>query len=141
MITSEQLSVFFQHYVSAFTQQKIDTLGDFYHLPCTLSSPDNLVLINNHQQLVDTLTAACTQLNQADISGLKLLNACYQPINTDLYLVNIGWQFLTEDKAVYTEFCAIYYLAVIDQKLKIININSQELSHSLDLPNTLTLKR
>ena len=141
MITSHNLSVFFQHYVSAFTAQHTETLVNCYQIPCTLSSPDNVVLISTEKQLIETLVDANSQINQANIAGVKLLDSSYQSLSDDLFLVNIGWQLLTQDNQVYTEFCAIYYVAVINNKLKIININSQELSQSLNLANTLTLKK
>lgn len=134
------LGCFFYDYLTAITEQNIAALFACYTLPCTLSSPEKLVLLTNEETFNAEFTDIFKLLTNANVSAIKLLNTCYQAINEHCYLVNINWQFLAEHQQIFSEFCAVYHLSVVNQQVKIINVISQDVTQQLLLPNQLTIR-
>lgn len=133
------LSSFFQQYTHHFFQYDVSAVKSFYQTPCTLSTPDKLVVLTE-KNIDKELNSIFEQLTQVKLNAIKALNSSYEQITNDLILVNIDWQLFTGNEQLFTEFCAVYHLVKIDNTFKIINISSQEFNQGLRLENNISLK-
>ena len=138
--SKQRLEAFFQQFLLSFAEKDTTQFSELYHLPCTLYSPDDIVLLNSKEQFDRKFGQIFQQLTEVNLSAIKLLNGCFQITSQNLYLVNIGWQLFDDSEQLISEFCAIYHIADIEQELQIINVMSQELSAMLTLPHSLSLK-
>ncbi len=129
----------FNHYLSAFKAYSIDGVSACYHLPCTLSTPDKVLLLTTKEQCQQEFFDIFTQLKASDTTNIIAKKASYQKIAENLTLVCIDWEFIDDKRNVFTDFCAYYHLVEINQTAKIVNVVSHELSNSLTLANQFEL--
>ncbi|WP_448246413.1 hypothetical protein [Thalassotalea agariperforans] len=132
-----QLLELFQTLAQSLAQSDLAKARNCYHLPCTLSTPDHVMLLTTEAEFSDAYQAIFTQLKDQQFSAFKMLNSTYQKLTQTVFLVNIDWQFFSDDEQLITEFAAIYHVSVIDQQVKIINAVSQDISQSLALSQSL----
>lgn len=142
MLTT-QLQQLFNGYHQAFKAQNITEVLSCYHLPCTLLTPDRLVLLDNEQAAVSEFTEIFSGINGLDIQSFKALEASYGMVNEavdePIIMVNIHWQFFNASNEVLADFCALYHIIKIQQQLKIFQVISHENEQTINLPFSLTL--
>lgn len=132
-----KLQTLFKRYQQAFLSYDIDALSCCYHLPCTLNTPDKVVLLASQSDCHKEFTTIFTQLKQAKISEIVVKKACFEKISQQVYLVCIDWDFIDEQGVVFADFTAIYHVLYDDSTVKIINVISHELDSSLMLTEPL----
>ena len=132
-----KLNELFKHYQSAFIKYDLDGVSSCYHLPCTLNTPDKIVLLSNESDCQQEFTAIFTQLKEANTSDVVANKASFTQVNEQVYLVCIDWGFIDGQGQVFADFTAIYHVLDVDGSLKIINVISHELDSSLALAESL----
>jgi len=129
----------FNDYLIAFKSYNLDSVVKCYHLPCTLNTPDKIVLITSIDACRQEFTDIFAQLKAASTSKMIARKASYTLVTENLLLASIDWEFIDEQGEILADFCAIYHLAMVKDELKIINVVSHDLSNSLTLANELKL--
>lgn len=135
----QQIEALFENYIAAFKSYDLNAVGACYHLPCTLHTPDNLVLVGNEIECQQEFSNIFTQLKQARTIDIIAKKASYQQVSNNLWLVSIDWDFLDSEMQVFADFCAVYHLIEVEGQLKIVNVVSHELTNSLTLTYPLEL--
>ena len=97
---TEQLERLFNNYLAAFSAYDLDAVIACYQLPCTLHTPDKVVLLNNIAECRQEFTEIFTQLKQAKTAEIIARKASYQSIAEDLLLVCVDWDFIDDKKEV-----------------------------------------
>ncbi len=129
----------FQRYVAAFHQQNMADIQRCYQLPCTLHTPDRVVLIDSAKAFAGEFIDIFTVLNHANIVRFIALKASFSHLNDKLILACVDWQFIDANEQVFTDFSAFYHLAMEDGQWRIFNVVSQELSRSIELNTPLNI--
>lgn len=135
----KKLITLFSKYLEGFKQFDLVSVVQCYHLPCTLATPDNLVLINNTTECEQEFNNIFTQLKQNCTSDIVAKKLSFQPVTDNLALVCIDWDFLDEKRQVFADFSAIYHVVEVEDELKIIQVVSHDLTNSLSLKTTFNL--
>ena len=136
-MTVIKLQNLFKQYQKAFLTYDIDEVISCYHLPCTLNTPDKIILLSNQSDCHNEFNEIFAQLKQAVTSDVVAKKASYVQISKQLYLVCIDWDFIDGQGQVFADFAAVYHVVDIDDTLKIINVISHELENSLTLAKPL----
>lgn len=123
----------FTAYIAAFKGYKLDDVAACYHLPCTLHTPDRVVLLSNEQESLQEFNDIFSQLKQAKTRDIVAKNASYSLVTGSVVLVSVDWTFIDEKSEIFADFCAVYHLILVNNELKIFNVVSHELSNSLSL--------
>jgi len=141
-LVAEQLSNLYKNYIQAFSALNMEAVSHCYQLPCILSTPDKVVLLNNHDEFVTEFNNIFELVRSENIVAFKTSNASFDIINEGLLVVAIDWRFFDDANNLFTEFTAIYHLTSIDENYKIVNVISQDVSQSIALkyPLTITLE-
>ena len=139
-LQTEKITVFLKKYLLAFKRYDLNKVVACYYLPCVLHTPDQIVLLRNDKACQQELTNIFNQLQQAKTSDIIASNTSYSVVTDNVFIVNVDWKFLDEHGEIFTDFCTIYHLILIDNKLKIMSVVSHELSNSqsFDYPFMLT---
>ena len=132
-----KLNELFKNYQNAFLQYDLDGVSRCYHLPCTLNTPDKVVLLISQSDCQQEFGAIFTQLKAAKTSNIIAKKASFTQVSKQVYLVCIDWDFIDGEGQVFADFSAIYHVLDIDGTLKIINVASHELENSLTLSEPL----
>lgn len=130
---------FFTNYATAFKSYDLSKVVACYHLPCTLNTPDKVVLLTATKQCEQAFSDIFAQLQQANTSDIIAKKASYSMITKALMLVCIDWDFIDDQGVVFADFCAIYHLILIEGELKIINVVSHDLSSTIELAHKFNL--
>jgi len=141
-VIAQQIETLFNKYLAAFKTYDLDSVIACHHLPCTLHTPDKIVLINSIDDCRQEFNDIFTQLKQANTAKIVAQKASYMAINTGLLLVCIEWEFIDEQDQVFTDFCAYYHVSVVNstkQELAIVNVVSHELVNALSLANAFSV--
>lgn len=136
----QQLKRLYHDYLKAFAQADLTLVQSCYQLPCVLSTPEKVVLLNSSNEFDKEFNAIFAMLKDNKISAFKANNACYQLVDEHLALVAIDWQFFDDANNLFTEFSAIYHLSYQQNHFKIVNVISHDtrnlsLTHPLNLSN------
>ncbi|WP_085296808.1 hypothetical protein [Cognaticolwellia mytili] len=129
----QELEQLFQRYLKAFHQQNMVQTQQCYQLPCTLHTPDKVVLIEDDSAFEREFLDIFTVLSHADITQFVALKASFSELSENLLLACVDWQFIGPNDEVFTDFSAFYHIAFNDGQWKIFNVVSQELSQSVQL--------
>ncbi|MBL4910657.1 MAG: hypothetical protein JKX78_11690 [Alteromonadaceae bacterium] len=146
-LLAQQLQQLFNHYHQVFKAQNIDEVLGCYHLPCTLVTPDRLVVLNNKQAAEVEFKEIFTGINRLGIQSIKASEASYSVVNENvneniddaIIMVNIHWQFFTAEGEILADFAALYHIIKNQQQLKIFQVISHENEQTINLPFSLTL--
>jgi len=141
-VKAQQIETLFDHYLAAFSAYDLDAVVACYHIPCTLHTPDKIVLINSIDDCRQELNDIFTQLKQANTAKIIARKASYMSINDELVLACVDWDFIDEQGQVFADFCAFYHLSIPNstkQEIAIVNVVSHELSNSLSLSNVFSI--
>ncbi len=123
----------FQRYLVAFHQQNMVDTQLCYQLPCTLHTPDKVVLIASDRVFEEEFSDIFSVLRAAKIKRFVALKASFSKLNENLVLACVDWQFIGPKDEVFTDFSAFYHLTLSEGQWRIFNVVSQELSQSIDL--------
>ena len=132
-----KLQELFKRYQNAFIHYDINEVSNCYHLPCTLNTPDKVVLLTSQSDCQQEFGAIFTQLKDAKTSDIIAKRASFEQISKQVYLVCIDWDFIDGQGQVFADFTAIYHVLDNDDTLRIINVISHELDSSLTLTESL----
>ena len=146
-ILKQKVETLFSQYLAAFKAYNLNESCACYHLPCTLNTPDKVVLVENVEQCRQELNDIFTQLKQEKTSEIIAQKASFMQINENLLLVCIDWDFLDSNKQIFADFSAFYHITiisdnnagVINQTLKIVNVVSHELANSISLTHSFSV--
>jgi len=133
-----KLQQLFKQYQHSFINYEHDGVNRCYHLPCTLNTPDKIVLLSSLADCQAEFGAIFTQLKDANTSDIIAKKASFEQMSKQLYLVCIDWDFIDGQGQVFADFAAIYHVLDIDGVLKIVNVVSHELESSLTLTEPLS---
>ena len=133
-----KLQQLFKQYQYSFINYELDGVSSCYHLPCTLNTPDKLVLLSNQFDCQQEFGAIFTQLKEANTSDILAKKASFEQMSEQLYLVCIDWDFIDDQGQVFADFTAIYHVLDTGDALKIVNVVSHELASSLTLTASLS---
>lgn len=134
-----QLEALFNYYHKAFKRQNISDVLNCYHFPCTLVTPDRLVLLKNVKEAAQEFDQIFTSINDLDIHTFKALDSSFEHICDSIIAVNIHWQFFNTRNDIIADFFALYHILKNEQKLKIFQVISHEVESSISLPFPLNL--
>lgn len=129
----------FQRYLTAFHQQNMADTRKCYQLPCTLHTPDKVVLIDSDKSFEREFIDIFTVLSHAKITRFVALKASFSVLSEKLILACVDWQFIDSEETVFTDFTAFYHLALNGGQWQIFNVVSQELSQSIILDNAFEI--
>lgn len=146
-ILKQKIEQLFGQYLAAFEAYDLDKVCACYHLPCTLSTPDRIVLLNDANQCKQEFGDIFVQLKQANTSKIITKKASYMQISDHLLLACVDWDFLDGNNQVFADFSAFYHISIVstdsaettNQALKIMNVVSHELSNSISLPHSFSV--
>ena len=133
---------FFEGYVSAFRAYDLEAAVAYYNIPCTLQTPDKVVLVNSVDDCRQEINDIFIQLKQANIAKIVVKKSSFMAINDNLLMACVDWEFIDEQDQLFADFCAYYHLSVsnsTEHNLAIVNVVSHELSNSLSLTNEFTI--
>ena len=138
-MTKQDIEQLFTQYINAFQARNIASTKACYQLPCTLHTPDKIVLIENDIDFEREFLDIFTVLNHAEITRFIPLKASFSELNEKIILACVDWQFLDANEQVFTDFTACYHIALSGEDWKIFNVVSQELSQSLLLSTSFNI--
>jgi ketosteroid isomerase-like protein len=138
-LLAEQLKKLFSDYQQAFKVQDIAAVLDCYQLPCTLVTPDRLVLLATIAEAEQEFAQIFSGINELAIQTFTATKASFGNINDNIIAVNIHWQFFAENETVIADFSALYHIVKNEQQFKIFQVISHENEPSITLPWPLEL--
>lgn len=136
---TKKIATLFKHYLTAFKKYDLSGVVSCYHIPCTLHTPEKVVLLEDLSAFEQEFNDIFTQLKQAQMSDICATKASYTKITERLLLVSIDWVFVDGQGEVFADFCAVYHLTFNKNELEIINVVSHDLSNSLTLAQSFSL--
>jgi hypothetical protein len=140
-LVSGELSTLFANYIHAFSMMNMQAVRDCYLLPCTLNTPDKVVLLNGEQCFQDEFKQIFDLLASENIVAFKVSNATFDEVTENTTVAAVDWQFLDNANNLFTEFTAIYHLTKSNTNFKIINVVSQDISQSITLSQPLIIEQ
>jgi len=138
-LISSIITQLYRQYIESFSRLDINAVKQCYVLPCTLSTPDKVVLLDNESTFEQEFSDIFNMLKQENITGFKTSNASFSQINDNLVVVNVDWQFLQQANNLFTEFTAIYHLTKCNDEFKIATVISQDINQAISLEHSLTI--
>ena len=137
-MTQPRLEQLFHQYQKAFMQYDLEQVASCYHLPCTLNTPEKVVLLTTPEDCQQEFSEIFAQLQQVATSDIIAKKASYSKVSEQVYLVCIDWDFIDGQGQVFADFAAIYHVLDINDSMKIVNVISHELDSSLTLDSPLS---
>jgi hypothetical protein len=138
-VHTKNINKFFTRYLDAFKRYDHTGVADCYQLPCTLHTPDKVVLLKETTDCQQEFDDIFKQLKQANVSNIIAKKASYSVVNQTLLIACVSWEFVDDKGVIFADFCAIYHLVVVNSELKIINVVSHDLSNTLELDYSFEL--
>ncbi|GHF01596.1 ketosteroid isomerase family protein [Thalassotalea profundi] len=135
----QQLKSFIQNYISCFTQYDVKTLQNFYQLPCTLSTPDKLVLITSSEEFEEEFRQIFTQLKEANTAKFSFKDISFTQVNEAIIMLGGHWTFKDTKQDIFADFFACYHLVKENNKLNIVNVMSHEVENTVTFDEQLVL--
>ncbi|XQW86518.1 hypothetical protein ACOYR1_07295 [Thalassotalea piscium] len=133
----QRLQRFCQGYVQCFKHYDIKTLQNYYQIPCTLSMPDNLILVSSEKIFEQEFLQIYTQLKDAGTTDFSFSDISYTQVNESLTLLGGKWRFFNSEQEIFAEFFACYHLFQEENKIIIVNVMSHEVDHSVTFTEKL----
>ncbi|WP_206486381.1 hypothetical protein [Thalassotalea sp. G2M2-11] len=145
-MNTEQLTHFIQDYIAGFLHYNLEQVAACYALPCCLSTPDKMLVVQTNAEFTDEFNAIFNQLAEARTQKITVLKASVDNIDDHTILMCIDWAFSDDNDQVFADFSAFYHLNKQLNAYKIISVSSHDLSQSkllaqpLSLNNTVFIK-
>lgn len=125
--------------LSSFRAVDSLSIKEVYALPCTLSTPTEFKFIRLQRELDEVITEIMEQLTTAQMEQVRICALSYESLVENQYIACAHWQFETENKQVFADFCAFYHIEVNKDKCLFRHVNSQEVdqlktfAHSIEI--------
>jgi hypothetical protein len=136
-LLSQRLENLFVAYQQAFAGFNAKQVRACYQLPCSLTMPDEFIVVNDEAQFKQEFEKIFQQLQQANTKSFSISNASYQTLNKQLILVCINWSFIDDNDLAFAEFSAFYHVTDINNTLQIVHVTSQPSEQSVTLDNPI----
>jgi len=136
---NQQLVSLFQEYLSAFKEYDLAALKQCYSLPCSLHTPDKIAYLVNEFDFEQEFIDIFTVLQHAKTQNIIITKASYNESINGSVDVCIDWAFSNDEDEIFADFCAFYHVIIFENKLKIMNVVSHDLSNSVELPSNLSI--
>ena len=134
-----ELASLFSDYINAFAQCSMAGVKSCYQLPCVMSTPEKLLLINNESSFEQEFDQIFSMVRNSNLTAFKVNAASFEEINQDTALVAIDWEFIDNANNVFTQFTAIYHLTNSPSGFKIFNVISHDVPQGNSLSNPLKI--
>lgn len=138
------LETFFSNYLKAFESYDLAAVSNCYAIPCTLNTPEKIVLIDDIDSCQKEFDAIFKQLKQENMKEIRVEQSSFIKMSNDLVLASINWQFVDVGGEFFASFCAVYYIVVEEtqnqKSCKIVNIASHHDESSIKLASSFTIK-
>ena len=134
-----ELNKLFSQYISAFSATDIEKVRSCYQLPCILSTPEKVLVINSEEDFEREFTQIFFMLRSNNISGFKASNASFEQVDDNIYLAHLDWQFFDDANNLFTEFAAIYHLSYQNQAYRIISVISHDIGQSPSFTHSMSI--
>lgn len=138
---NNKLQSFIQGYLECFKHYDIKTLQKYYCLPCTLSTPDKLVLVTTNEKFEQEFLQIFTQLKQANTVEFRFSNISYTKVNNEFITLGGHWVFINDQQETFAEFFACYHLLKENDNIKIVNVISHEVENTVTFTEKLVLEQ
>ena len=135
----KKLQQLFKQYIYAFQHFDLGSVVSCYAFPCTLTTPDKIVLLKSSSDAEDEFTNIFSWMKQGNASQIGVLSASYHEYSSSLAVANIHWQFVGDNGQCIAEFAALYHIDISQSQAKIMHVVSHEINSSVDLANKLTI--
>lgn len=135
------LQSFIQGYLKCFKHYDIKALQNFYHLPCTLSTPDKLVQVTTNEKFEQEFLQIFTQLKQANTAQFRFSNISYTKVSNTFITLGGHWIFINDQQETFAEFFACYHLLKENDNIKIVNVISHEVENTVTFAEELVLEQ
>lgn len=137
---TQNIETLFNRYLAAFKSYDLEKVKACYHFPCTLNTPDKILLLINEHEIAAEFNNIFIQLQAANTTNIIPKKASYTQLHDNLVLVCIDWDFIDDKQEIFADFSAIYHLLIIEEDIKIFNVVSHELTNSLVLATPFELE-
>jgi hypothetical protein len=135
----EALENLFTHYLKSFRDYNLQGVCHCYAIPCTLNTPERILLIEDFNACEKEFSAIFEQLKQEKTKDIVVQQSSFMVLSKSLLLVSIDWDFINQSEDVFASFCAFYHIALEMKdkniQLKIVNVASHQSENSLLLKN------
>ncbi len=135
----KKLEKLFQQYIEAFSEYDLNKVARCYQLPCSLSTPDRMIVVENEHAFNQEFSDIFQQLLQANTQQINALNASYLALNSHLALTCVDWAFINDEGETFADFSAFYHIDIREDNGKIISVSSFDLSQSQQFSSTLDI--
>lgn len=138
-----ELEALFNHYLKSFKDYDLQGVCQCYALPCTLNTPDRILLLEDKEACENEFNDIFEQLRQEHTQRIVVKQSSFMSLSEHLLLVSIDWDFVNQENEVFADFCAFYHVAVSiknnECSLKIVNVASHNSDNSLLLTSALSI--
>ncbi|MFD2166421.1 hypothetical protein ACFSJY_09080 [Thalassotalea euphylliae] len=134
-----ELAVLFSQYIKAFAQCSMAGVKSCYQIPCVMSTPEKLLLLNNEKSFEQEFEQIFSMVRSAKLTAFKVSAASFEEINENTALVAIDWEFIDSTNNVFAQFTAIYHLTNSPSGFKIFNVISHDVPQGNSLNNPLKI--
>lgn len=138
-MNKHKLQAFLQGYIQCFREYDLNALKTYYQLPCTLSTPEKLVLVTTDTEFEQEFSQIFTQLQEANTTALSFTDVSYTKITDAVATLGGQWRFICDQKTVFAEFFACYQLIEQNNKITIVNVMSHEIDNRVTFSHALAL--
>ncbi|WP_448565456.1 hypothetical protein [Thalassotalea ganghwensis] len=137
----KSLTTFVEYYIDNFKCLDIEALSGCYQFPCTLSTPDELMLLTNEKELLAQFSDIRQQVQQADVNCITCSNISFSKVCENITLLGMTWLLQTASGQVLSHFFACYHLVTINEHYRIFNVVSQEAEKAVVLSTAITFDK
>ena len=136
-----QLKQFIQRYIACFAEYDLTTLQRFYQLPCTLSTPDKLVLVASTNDFEEEFSQIFAQLKEAQTAAFSFNEISFTQVSDSMIILGGHWRFKNAAQEPFAEFFACYHLIKKNDKLTIVNVMSHQVENAITFAEKLVLEQ
>jgi hypothetical protein len=130
------LSQFFSSYLTGFIKQQVQLVASCYQVPCIMTTPDEMNILDSHQALVNKFNQIFSQLDALQVDSYQIRHASVQRLEKSQVLVLISWQLFAQTQPV-TEFSVYYTVEQPSDRRNSAFVIRNVISHHLE--NTIEL--
>lgn len=138
-VLKQKIEKLFIAYQQAFKSYDVEKVKGCYQTPCTLTTADKVIVINDQSSFEKEFNEIFAQLKSASTKDFAVTKASYQKLNESLILACIDWAFINENEEVFADFSAFYHIADQQGQLSIVNVMSHPLEQSAELAYKLSI--
>lgn len=110
MAFSDAVNQLFSNYLAGFSRYELERVMRCYLPYCTLSTPDELKVIDDQALLADTLNGIFDQLKAHQVASIDITNASFDRLAENSAIACVHWQFIDVNNTTFADFCAFYHI-------------------------------